>query len=770
MVKLRKNKRRGNEEPEKKLTYREQLEKYTASLNELVQDAIYKLEIGGDDDSDDSDGEPRKRVSPESVFGGLQIAVGGLIEELSEEHQGTAKEALKAQQVTFDMKLATTRKASASSLQNQACEMQGDFASKMEATMTALKSEGGSELREARAALEEMKQEFNGLKMKQNGLEEAMKMTQSLYNKSEAKSKDLAARLAKEQERAQGLEADLGSIVSTLEKAYNQLGLERGAGVAPTGTSLVERLHQMLGACDKWRVELDEARIELMETLTSLNVPVGEGSTLRDELRKLKASMSNDAERAELIRERDTLEAKRQELESERDAVSGERDSLLDERVGLQATIQELRDEIHAIKSDTSAARASTEKIQMLQAAMARLGDENARLKSELEAARVVVEPTSDNGHEEALEIAQERVAALEREGGGYQELLDEAFGELALERKGKPSMQEQLQILIAECKRTRASNETIEEGRRSLEAQLGETRAEIERLKSSDASAEAERWKRQTDHLSKEVERAEQRVVATIGVAAARAAGAGGGGGGSALPEMIEVLSERYFGLKTNLERTTEELEAITSSMLDMKLKVEQAQEVTVTAVREAHAEAKKERTALVSSALRSLESLRTHLIFSLCGLREAAAEPTEQNEYAFQPWQKRWGVQTSDGRFDQLVLRLKLPPASSPRNRGGPRGIMGRSPRAQRLSTPESGRSRVHPPAVDPSRRRLGGIKPPSVPPMNPGVTMHHHGLPLPPPTIPRAVPVVPFRVPPGTPAQLHAPARPTRVQPVE
>ena len=182
--------------------------------------------------------------------------------------------------------------------------------------------------------------------------------------------------------------------------------------------------------------------------------------------------------------------------------------------------------------------------------------------------------------------------------------------------------------------------------------------------------------------------------------------AGKGGGGGQRRLAESpvesrgpapssllagVCKLVGRYSELAADFDVAMGELSKASSAITALR-------EQTGEKVKEAQDTAKKERAALVQTALSSLDHLRFHLVSTLTGLRDAsrpnlAAKPKES--ITWQPTQRRdarWGTAHMDGEGDHLVLRLEMPayqpklaafaanvqsiarpPHRSPRGRGG-------------------------------------------------------------------------------------------------
>lgn len=115
-------------------------------------------------------------------------------------------------------------------------------------------------------------------------------------------------------------------------------------------------------------------------------------------------------------------------------------------------------------------------------------------------------------------------------------------------------------------------------------------------------------------------------------------------------------------------------DLAAATSAMDQIRAKFDSVEEDGKRAVGEAKAEAKRQRQVLVNAALSSLNSLRTHLVATLTGLREDAAPAQKQMatqvatdddgaKLAWNAAQGRWALM-SEGKMDHLVIRVAVPP----------------------------------------------------------------------------------------------------------
>ena len=121
---------------------------------------------------------------------------------------------------------------------------------------------------------------------------------------------------------------------------------------------------------------------------------------------------------------------------------------------------------------------------------------------------------------------------------------------------------------------------------------------------------------------------------------------------------ELLAIqLAEKHHDAVSALEQATHELELCTTAMeaADKELALDAR-------MKKLRAEAKRERATLVRAVLASMQSLRAHLVLTLSGLREPAPLSARQRDsYVFDRWRQRWGMRTSSGEFDRLVLQLE-------------------------------------------------------------------------------------------------------------
>lgn len=132
----------------------------------------------------------------------------------------------------------------------------------------------------------------------------------------------------------------------------------------------------------------------------------------------------------------------------------------------------------------------------------------------------------------------------------------------------------------------------------------------------------------------------------------------------------LVGVLADRYLGLAYAIERGDTELQAAHASLASARQRLVEVEDSSREEVEKLHDHARSERTALVSTALSSLQHLRSHLTVALTNT--ACANDPDDDRIEYSPIKGRWGL-VSAGRFDHVVVKLEAPvppwpPPSSP------------------------------------------------------------------------------------------------------
>jgi uncharacterized coiled-coil DUF342 family protein len=223
---------------------------------------------------------------------------------------------------------------------------------------------------------------------------------------------------------------------------------------------------------------------------------------------------------------------------------------------------------------------------------------------------------------------------------------LTAAFSDLGLSRKANQTLTGQVQELI------RSSEETT----RSLTKQIAELRLRqesdadtaarreyqlTEQLKEAQARVADGNWwqgeaKRQADEME-QAQLALREALSSVQVMK---------NDKRQLADQIRSLVSQYMSAETALDHTSKELVAVTSALQHSTEEMNRRSET-----------ARKDRVVLVRAALESLQQLRSHLTFTLSGLRVVQ----QKGDDASLPWKEAAGIIHADG--DAMVVQF-VPP----------------------------------------------------------------------------------------------------------
>ena len=169
--------------------------------------------------------------SVHSTFEVLARSVAQELENVIEAAQQSSRQALKAQAVTFALKLETSRTAAAVTLEARATELEADMHRKLEEALRAMAE--GSLLAQTHAELEAVRQELAKLKLKSSNVDEAMGVLKEMLRTSENTASDwkskhdtLAEMEATLQVESHGLRRENLEAHAQLDDALTELGIK----------------------------------------------------------------------------------------------------------------------------------------------------------------------------------------------------------------------------------------------------------------------------------------------------------------------------------------------------------------------------------------------------------------------------------------------------------------------------------------------------------------------------------------------------------------
>ena len=232
-------------------SYSKQLEQSKHDVGQVINAAALKLDGG-------EFGEPFLDWLGHSIF--------TLLSGLSDRHQTTAREHMKAQSAAFDMKIAHSRTSAKMLLQNQAAEMESALNRKLEERLIEMMGEGAANaLADANREREEAQRELAELRVKCVGIEESLQMTQQLLRASEAQVTALQEAAASEQQRVGALEADVANCQVMLDQALADLDIK-----GQENQTLQEKLAAIVGQLENKHANLNALKQELDQALVDL--------------------------------------------------------------------------------------------------------------------------------------------------------------------------------------------------------------------------------------------------------------------------------------------------------------------------------------------------------------------------------------------------------------------------------------------------------------------------------------------------------------------
>ena len=606
--------------------------------------------------------------SVKGVIDWLGRAVYGQCDELSEKHRDTARQGLRAQGAVFEMKLATTRTAAVMEKQNAEVELKATMEKKLESTLKAAEGNSGKELAELKEKLEVQDNELRTLKMKLGGVEEALSMSKTQYNAMEKEAEGERRRADTAEALAKNHEEEMLRCKEVLEKALSELEAK-----TRKNATLEQRVAEFVEETAKLRIECDEARTCLTKALEDLGIVTEENISLTEQVKKLVAEAAASEglrnENEQLTQQVGMLKNALQKLGEEKAALKEEAAKI----GGLQAEIDALKKAGGAAGDKLAAAEKRisdlVHQVEKMETELEKSAEASASLKKaeqmleESHAKARELQKTVDNAVSTLKVLHKQLKLSLPDLSDVLEALVEslvapcaKAFEKLNNTMKDNENMQAQLEKLMAESAKDKKEKDALKIRTKDLEQQLETLQAEMADMQGNAgaASGQVAKWRSEMAASYDDVAAA----LASDGSASMPKANEK-----TLKPEKVSALVRdliaKFGSLKDTMEKMQEQMKALAELEHQMKN------------VERAGAEKfKKERAALVTTALESMSHLRNHLMRGLGVLREELSPAPPMPPPGANPFPERAHTSPLPKRAyspppkpDELVLRLELP-----------------------------------------------------------------------------------------------------------
>jgi hypothetical protein len=319
--------------------------------------AVLNTHVTSELDSSTAQGSVR------GVLEWLARALRETTDELSSSHRSTARNALKAQAVVFEMKLATTRTAASVEKQAQAVEMEAAMAKKIEESVKAVQGEGGDAHRKALEELTELKAKVLALKLKNEGTEAALTVAQSRLRAKDVsvaqwkeQTEEALAQAAEQLAVSEAQQAEAERCRELLDGALVDLALQTSVSA-----TLEDKVRDLVSELERCHTESEGMRSQLSCAMADLGIALDENVSLSEQLKAVvaQAGKAHEAESAAA-----ELTAALETREREDCEAAKEREVLLEAAAQLQAKLEAARAEAAEARAEAEVARAETKEAQ----------------------------------------------------------------------------------------------------------------------------------------------------------------------------------------------------------------------------------------------------------------------------------------------------------------------------------------------------------------------------------------------------------------------
>ena len=492
---------------------------------------------------------------------------------------------------------------------------------------------------------------------------------------------------------------DRAKDVEDLTQQRDVLKLERDeltAQVAALREDLRKGAEQAQADIAKLEAELAQTRETFRAEVSALQ---NELATTQDDLSTTRAELAVAEEKlAEAANARaviEQLESALQERKQEIGRMMAEKEDLLAEKQDLMkqhaSHVSDLEAGIKDLEARLNESTAKSGKeINDLKVSLSSAEDraddlekQLANARAELASVNKVLEEVmrAGDGQNSRIEYwksmadkAANRAAELEREVSNCKNMLESTLSNLKIKTQKNLTLLEQLRefMLMHEACRMRVASAVFP----SLDPKGGVT----EQSEKSLADLLTILMDRMNG-TNTELEQCKQQVLKALNPTAA--ANGATFHSDRALGALQTTLNDRYLATQYSLDRVEKQLSIMTDSVIELRLQLQIVTEDGREQLQEAESAAKAERTRLAKAAMTSLQQLRSHLTSTLNGLREEQQSLGGPDEiFIHSPLKGRWGVQTN-GKFDELVIRVEAGASSSPNQQRRLRKHQPHSPR---------------------------------------------------------------------------------------
>ena len=185
------------------------------------------------------------------LLDGLEREMGRALRELSDDMCVASREAVKATQISCDLRLTQARRASAITLQNKASELEAAFHRQIVEQVRNAQGSAGAELERLGGELLTAKEELGKAQRDVEKLEAALDMAKRLHRASERRAEEAEAELAGQREGMAQLHGEMRRCMHLAKTALSRLHVppptpSPNADGAPSPPSLDQYIQQLV--------------------------------------------------------------------------------------------------------------------------------------------------------------------------------------------------------------------------------------------------------------------------------------------------------------------------------------------------------------------------------------------------------------------------------------------------------------------------------------------------------------------------------------------